>query len=183
MQMQHRSLLTIVCLAAVSMACTGTQWEEGAEPLATDPSVQEMKDSHGSGGGGGGGGGGGHDDGIVITQTKSPGSQCGTKSCFHIKADKNISHVFLDFGACSVKDFQVLARTDSHGFEDVTDRLKTQGGPCKDLNLKYRLELRGPDREADVCVVFNKAKAANQCEAKTFDQCLCLDCECEGEEH
>jgi len=122
-----------------------------------------------------------NNDGIVITRTRSPGNQCGTRACFHIEADKNISHVFLDFGDCDVRRFKVLARTPfTDGYENVTDRLKTQGGPCQELDMAYRFELRGPDRddhddirEADVCVVFYDkipevrigAKAGSTCEA------------------
>lgn len=119
--------------------------------------------------------------------------QCGVKKCFDIKADKNISHVFLDFGKCKVGDFDVLAKTPfTDEYENVTDRLKTQGGPCQDLGLTYRFELRGPDRDdnddprtARVCVVFHDKvsevtvgyKAADLCRAKTYDEGKCKKCQ------
>ena len=122
--------------------------------------------------------------GIDIVRFERAGNMCGSRTCFRIKAEKNISHVFLDFGECPVRDFRVLARTPfTDEYEDVTDRLKTRGGPCQELDAKYRFELRGPDRDdpheirkAEVCVVFNDyiagvtigAKAASECEEESY---------------
>lgn len=122
--------------------------------------------------------------GIDIVRFERAGDQCGSRTCFRIKAEKNISHVFLDFGECPVKDFRVLARTPfTDEYEDVTDRLKTRGGPCQDIDAQYRFEVRGPDRDdpkeirkAEVCVVFEDyiagvtigAKAANECAEESY---------------
>lgn len=90
-----------------------------------------------------------------LEQLDGEHDQCGKRICFEpIKRDKNITHIFLDFGACPVKDFKVFLTTSSRGTEDVTDRLKTQGGPCKELGADYHFEVQGPDREAKVCIVF-----------------------------
>jgi hypothetical protein len=184
------SLIMAVVVGTVCVACGGmTLEEETAGPPTSTALAREVSDDS-------------FEDtspwvvlnngGIVITRTRSPGKQCGTRTCFHIEADKNISHVFLDFGDCNVGRFKVLARTPFTGeYENVTDRLKTQGGPCQELDMAYRFELRGPDRdnpgdvrEADVCVVFYDkipevrigAKAGSTCEADTFRSAVWSGC-------
>jgi hypothetical protein len=103
---------------------------------------------------------------------EDPPNQCGEKICYDLERDKNITHVFLDFGKCQPEDFQVFLYTEHRGWEEVTDRLKDQGGPCKELNADYRFEVQGPDREARVCLVFKDslpkkirvgAKSGNEC--------------------
>ena len=101
------------------------------------------------------------------------GKQCGKKICFDpIERDNNITHIFLDFGDCRVRDFRVFLETESRGKEEVTDRLKSTGGPCQELDADYRFEVQGPDKEARVCIIFEDylpgdvrigAKSANEC--------------------
>jgi len=96
---------------------------------------------------------------------------CEKPTCVDIERDKNITHVFLDFGECNVGDFRVFLTTASRGTEEVTDRLKKKGGPCKELDADYRFEVQGPDLKARVCVLFEGkwtdvrigAKSANEC--------------------
>ncbi|QSQ20769.1 hypothetical protein JY651_36900 [Pyxidicoccus parkwayensis] len=105
--------------------------------------------------------------------------QCGKKICFDpIERDKNITHIFIDFGDCRVRDFRVFLETEHRGKEEVTDRLKTQGGPCQELDADYRFEVQGPDKEAKVCIIFEDyvpkhvrlgAKAANDCSYEDDD--------------
>ncbi|AKJ06774.1 hypothetical protein ATI61_105254 [Archangium gephyra] len=114
-------------------------------------------------------------------------NQCGVRRCIDIERDKNITHVFLDFGNCPVKDFRVTVRTESRGVEDVTDRLKSVGGPCQELNADYRFELPGPDKMVRVCVQFKDyitkvrvgVKAADECtyESRTIDGNACRKCQ------
>jgi hypothetical protein len=103
------------------------------------------------------------------------GNLCAKPTCVDLGRDKNITHVFLDFGECNVGDFRVFLTTASRGTEEVTDRLKKKGGPCKELDADYRFEVQGPDRKARVCVLFQGkftdvrigAKAANECRYET----------------
>lgn len=114
-------------------------------------------------------------------------NQCGVRRCIDLERDKNITHIFLDFGKCPVEDFRVTVRTESRGIEDVTDRLKTVGGPCQELNADYRFELPGPDKKVRVCVQFKDyitkvrvgAKDANECsyESRTIDGKACRKCQ------
>lgn len=116
---------------------------------------------------------------------ESRGTQGGNRGallCFDpIERDKNITHVFLDFGDCPVKDFRVFIKTESRGEEEVTDRLKTTGGPCKELDADYRLEVPGPDKKVKVCIIFKDhvtddvrigAKSANECRYEKKDDHL-----------
>ena len=114
-------------------------------------------------------------------------NQCGVRRCIDIERDKNITHVFLDFGNCPVEDFRVTVRTESRGVEDVTDRLKSVGGPCQELDADYRFELPGPDKMVRVCVQFKDyitkvrvgVKAADECtyESRTIDGNACRKCQ------
>ncbi|MCP3136306.1 hypothetical protein [Pyxidicoccus xibeiensis] len=106
-------------------------------------------------------------------------NQCGKKICFDpIERDKNITHIFLDFGDCPVEDVRVFLTTESRGTEEVTDRLKSRGGPCQELGADYRFEVQGPDKEAKVCIIFKDyvtddvrigAKSANECRYEDDD--------------
>lgn len=114
-------------------------------------------------------------------------NQCGVRRCIDIERDKNITHVFLDFGNCPIEDFRVTVRTESRGIEDVTDRLKSVGGPCQELDADYRFELPGPDKMVRVCVQFKDyiskvrvgVKAADECtyESRTIDGKACRKCQ------
>lgn len=124
-----------------------------------------------------------------------PGPQCGKKICFDpIERDKNITHIFLDFGNCPVRDFRVFLKTESRGTEEVTDRLKTRGGPCQELDADYRFEVQGPDKVAQVCIIFEDylpgevrigAKSANDCRYEGDDSLRvslgneCRKCDCD----
>jgi hypothetical protein len=108
-----------------------------------------------------------------VEEAENNNNMCGSRRCVTIERDKNISHIFLDLGKCAdkMKKFRVLVTTKSRGTVDVTDRLKSNGGPCKELDADYRFEVPGPDKKAKVCVVFHDyitdvrfgAKAANDC--------------------
>jgi hypothetical protein len=103
-------------------------------------------------------------------------NQCKAFKCEEIKRDKNITHVFLDFGKCSkLKDFRVFVFTKSRGKEEVTDRLKKKGGPCQELNADYRFELPGPDHKAKVCVVFKDYVANVRIGSKAGGECTYED--------
>ncbi|MDY7228174.1 hypothetical protein [Hyalangium rubrum] len=99
-------------------------------------------------------------------------NQCGKRICFDpIVRDKNITHIFLDFGNCPVKDFRVFLTTEHFGTVEV-DKIKSKGGPCKELDADYHFEVPGPDKKAKVCIVFKDyvtddvrigAKSADEC--------------------
>lgn len=92
------------------------------------------------------------------------------KECLVIEAGKNISHAFLDF-ECDPGDFDVVVVTEHFGPRVVTDRLKTDGGPCQDLARDYRFEVQGPDRVAKVCVIFYEERSEVRIGSKAADAC------------
>ena len=147
--------MAAVMAGMVGFGCGGeAPMEEAAGPSPTERYLTQLEDDE-------------HDN------------QCGKKICFDpIERDKNITHIFLDFGKCPVKDFTVLLETESRGWEDVTDRLKSNGGPCQELNADYRFEVPGPDKEAKVCIIFHDyvtddvrigAKSADECRYEDGD--------------
>jgi hypothetical protein len=79
------------------------------------------------------------------------GNQCGEPVCRTITREKNITHVFFDFGDCVLEEGDFTVTVDG---VDFTDRLKSRGGPCRELDADFRIELPGPARTATVCVTF-----------------------------
>jgi hypothetical protein len=159
-------LVAAVLAGVVGVGCGGVEPVEEAGPSATQRYLEQLE--------GGGGGGGGE-----------PPNKCGEKICFPIiRRDKNITHIFLDFGMCPIRNFRVFLKTAHRGTEEVTDRLKTRGGPCKELDADYHFEVQGPDREAQVCIIFEDyitrdvrigAKSANECRYDIGDALKAFD--------
>jgi hypothetical protein len=152
-------LVAAVVLGVVGAGCGGVEVEEEQEQEQPSSALEEYL----------------QEEEFLVEAAEGDGgnNMCGSRRCFTLERDKNISHIFLDFGKCAdkMKKFRVLLTTPSKGTVDVTGRLKTQGGPCKELDADYRFEVPGPDRVAKVCVVFHDyisdvrvgAKAANDC--------------------
>jgi hypothetical protein len=148
-------VVAMVMAGALGVGCGGMP-EEEAGPSPTERYLTQLEDGE--------------------------GYPCGKKICFDpIERDKNITHVFLDFGDCPVKDFRVFIKTESRGEEEVTDRLKTTGGPCKELDADYRFEVPGPDKKVKVCIIFKDyvtddvrigAKSADECRYEKKDDYL-----------
>lgn len=96
-------------------------------------------------------------------------NQCGEPICRTVTREKNITHLFFDFRDCNLREGDFTVTVDG---EDFTDRLKSRGGPCQELNADFRIEVPGPAKSVEVCVTFTKrisedfrigAKAADDC--------------------
>lgn len=151
MRLWWNGALVVVAAVGLGAAACG-----GAEATGVDSSSSEVRGFPPEGGG--------PDANIEITLTDAPGEECGTEACFVVTSDKNISHIWFDFGECPVEDYRVLLATGQFpDFRDFTSRVKTKGGPCKSTlgDLDYRIEVPGSDRSgpkevhiAEVCFQF-----------------------------
>lgn len=144
MRLWKAGLVAAVMAGAVGFGCGGVTSQEDSSPGAAVNAVQDVE---------------------------TWDNQCGVTRCIDLEREKNITHIFLDFGDCPVEDFDVTLTTESRGTEDVTDRLKTKGGPCKELNADYRFEVQGPDKEARVCITFHDYITDVRVGAKDADEC------------
>lgn len=96
-------------------------------------------------------------------------NQCGEPVCRTITREKNITHVFFDFGDCVMEEGDFTVTVDG---VDFTERLKSRGGPCRELGADFRIEVPGPARTVEVCVTFTERIAEDvRIGSKAADEC------------
>ncbi|WNG43823.1 hypothetical protein F0U60_06720 [Archangium minus] len=140
MHMWNKGLVAAVLVVGVGAGCGGTEQEAQNESSGSPVLAQYLNRG-------------------TELEALDGDNQCPSwKFCKELDGNKNITHVFFDFPSKKDlepgKDYKVYSYTDQRGWEEVTDRVKDQGGPCDELGLSYRFELPGPDRHAKVCVAF-----------------------------
>ena len=154
MSMWKAGLLAAVMAGAAGFGCGGVEptADEVTSSGATERYLRALEDDNDDG----------HD-------------QCGKPICETIYREKNITHVFFKFDDCKMKEGDFKVTVDG---EDFTDRLKSKGGPCKELDADFRIEVPGPAKSVKVCVIFKKkfskdfligSKAGGECSYKDKD--------------
>ncbi len=127
MSMWKAGLVAAVMAGVAGVGCGGVEPADEASSGATERYLRSLEDD---------------DNG---------NNQCGEPVCETITREKNITHVFFDFGDCRLEEGDFTVTVDG---VDFTDRLKSRGGPCQELDADFRIEVPGPARTVEVCVTF-----------------------------